>query len=54
MMRKFNRSSAMDADPSDWETLDDPSDDDSDGGYPDWFDHPSLSAEERNSLMGAR
>jgi hypothetical protein len=38
----------------DWDPCDpDDSDDDSDG-YPDWYDHPSLSAAERNSLMGVR
>jgi hypothetical protein len=44
----------MTTDFDDWDPCDpDDSDDDSDG-YPDWYDHPSLSAAERNSLMGAR
>jgi hypothetical protein len=32
------------------ETFSDPDDDD-EGGYPDWLDHPSLSAEERNPSL---
>jgi hypothetical protein len=26
-------------------------DDEDEGGYPDWYDHPSLSAEERNPSL---
>jgi hypothetical protein len=45
---------AMTTEFDDWDPCDpDDSDDDSDS-YPDWYDHPSLSAAERNSLMGAR
>jgi hypothetical protein len=45
------------ADLDDLDLINDPGDDDNDNdsdGYPDWYDHPSLSAAERNSLMGAR
>jgi hypothetical protein len=39
----------------DLDLITDPGDDDNDGdSYPDWYDHPSLNASERNSLMGAR
>jgi hypothetical protein len=37
----------------DWDPCD--PDDDQPTEYPDWYDHPSLTAEERNpSLVGAR
>ncbi len=42
------------ADLDDLDLIDDPGDDDDSDSYPDWYDHPSLSASERNSLMGAR
>jgi len=38
-----------------WDLDDDGPDADPDDEYPDWYDHPSLSAAERNpSLVGAR
>ena len=33
-------------------TDDDPTDDDQPQEYPDWYDHPSLTAEERNPSLG--
>ena len=33
-------------------TDDDPTDEDQPQEYPDWYDHPSLTAEERNPSLG--